>query len=314
MGINFTISDRSTKYIVYAAALIVVALITYFAYTQWAISAGKRIPEAPTGLSGKAISATEIKLSWNDNSDNEEGFLVYRDGEPVGQVPSNKTKYTDSGLLPATSYEYAVVAFLKDKVSKHTSYVAVTNNPPIYIVLNRIGVIDNGEAYLRELLDDSGEVYIVIQVIDEGSEPFELRFPEKKYYLLADNEAIDVNLKIYETEEVGNSIGLVAIGIENDGGMAEQIIYELLGAATGSYIGTPASLIFSYAGVDFASIYGEIAGAGDDSLGSYSGVWDKNSDWGINQERYYIECTKPDGTVGLRLWFTIGSPSNIYNN
>lgn len=310
---KYTISNTSARWFALIAALIVVALAGYFAYVQWANAASRRMPEAPTGLTGKAISATEIELSWKDNSDNEEGFLIYRDGESVGQVPSNKTKYLDSGLVPATSYEYAIVASLRDKVSTDTSNVAVTNNPPLYITINRIGVIDNGEDYLREIFN-SGEVYIIVQVIDEGSEPLELRFPQKKYYLLADNEAIDVNLKIYETGEVGDSIGLVAIGIENDGGMAEQIIYKVLGAATGGYIGTPASLIFSYAGVDFASIFGEIAGAGDDALGSYSGVWDINSNWGINQGSYYIECPKPDGAIGLRLWFTIGSPLSIYSN
>ncbi|WP_194768583.1 fibronectin type III domain-containing protein [Tamlana sp. I1] len=71
-------------------------------------------PAAPSGLTTEAISGTEIKLTWVDNSDNETGFRVQRmqDGTyiNVGSLAADATMFTDEDLAPSTQYTYRVIA------------------------------------------------------------------------------------------------------------------------------------------------------------------------------------------------------------
>lgn len=89
-----------------------------------------RPPTAPTGLSARNASTLEpvqygIELNWNDNSNDEEGFLIFRafkgPGKPLGpfqliaQVGANTTSFLDR--IPSTPtnaedrYCYRVAAF-----------------------------------------------------------------------------------------------------------------------------------------------------------------------------------------------------------
>ncbi|MDQ8198908.1 carbohydrate binding domain-containing protein [Pelagicoccus enzymogenes] len=68
-------------------------------------------PSVPEGLAATSTSATEIDLSWQESTDNVGvlGYLVYRDGENIGQ--SIVSSFSDSGLNPSTEYDYQVSAF-----------------------------------------------------------------------------------------------------------------------------------------------------------------------------------------------------------
>ena len=73
-------------------------------------------PEAPSNLQATVISTTEIRLTWRDNSNKEEGFLVERrrPGGSWGEIQRlgrNRTEYTDRELEPNTKYCYRVRAF-----------------------------------------------------------------------------------------------------------------------------------------------------------------------------------------------------------
>ncbi len=63
-------------------------------------------------------SRTGIRLTWTDNSNNEQGFQIWRSTtgvagsfSQVAQVPSNATRYTNSGLRRGTTYWYQVRSF-----------------------------------------------------------------------------------------------------------------------------------------------------------------------------------------------------------
>jgi predicted esterase len=81
------------------------------------------IPTAPTVATNgiTAVSETEAKISWTDNSTNEEYFEIWRNrnnangytSEPykmVAIVPANATSYNDKGLRPMARYFYRVRA------------------------------------------------------------------------------------------------------------------------------------------------------------------------------------------------------------
>ncbi len=55
-------------------------------------------------------TATTVNLTWQDNSDNELGFKIYRDGHLVHITHANVTHYTDRGLQSHITYRYTVKA------------------------------------------------------------------------------------------------------------------------------------------------------------------------------------------------------------
>jgi hypothetical protein len=74
-------------------------------------------PAAPGNLAATALSRTQIRLSWTDNSNNETGFRIERctgagcsNFSPVGQVTAGATTFVDSGLARRTMYRYRVAA------------------------------------------------------------------------------------------------------------------------------------------------------------------------------------------------------------
>jgi len=73
------------------------------------------VPAAPTNLTASAISSSQIRLNWQDNSNNEGRFEIFRstDGTTFtfrAQVGINVTSFTDSGLTAGTTYFYRVRA------------------------------------------------------------------------------------------------------------------------------------------------------------------------------------------------------------
>jgi chitodextrinase len=68
-------------------------------------------PTQPGSFKATALDASRIALSWTASSDNigVSGYRVFRGATLVGTVTG--TSFTDTGLSPATSYSYQVLAF-----------------------------------------------------------------------------------------------------------------------------------------------------------------------------------------------------------
>ncbi|GLI39819.1 fibronectin type III domain-containing protein [Geobacter hydrogenophilus] len=73
--------------------------------------------DAPTGLAASATSNTAIRLTWTDNSSNEDGFKIERklgdDGawSQINTVGAGITAYDDAGLVANNYYYYRVRAY-----------------------------------------------------------------------------------------------------------------------------------------------------------------------------------------------------------
>ena len=84
-------------------------------------------PAAPSGLAAEALSGSEIRLTWMDNSSIEDGFYV-EGGTFSGSRDSihclwgaNITSFVDSHLLASTTYYYVVKVHVGDSVYSHFS-------------------------------------------------------------------------------------------------------------------------------------------------------------------------------------------------
>jgi len=85
------------------------------AFTE-SVNPSGSVPAAPTNIQATALSYRSIQLQWQDNSNNETGFEIYRAtslGGPYSIIftaPANKTQFVDSMLQPSTTYYYKVQA------------------------------------------------------------------------------------------------------------------------------------------------------------------------------------------------------------
>ena len=68
-------------------------------------------PTVPSGLSGQAISSSQINLSWTASTDNVgvTGYRIYRDSALIDTSATNS--YSDTGLTASTTYTYTVSAY-----------------------------------------------------------------------------------------------------------------------------------------------------------------------------------------------------------
>jgi uncharacterized protein YxeA len=100
-------------------------------------------PTAPTGLTATAVSSSQINLAWTDNGNMETGFKIERctgtncnDFAQIATVGENVTSYSNSGLIPSTSYSYRVEAYnaagnsdFSNTASATTPALQVPNTP-----------------------------------------------------------------------------------------------------------------------------------------------------------------------------------------
>jgi len=82
------------------------------------------------------VSATQINLSWTDNSNNEQNFRIERctgngcsNFAEIATVGSNVTTYNDSGLTRNTWYRYRVRASNTGGNSGYSNIVTVKTSP-----------------------------------------------------------------------------------------------------------------------------------------------------------------------------------------
>lgn len=88
-------------------------------------------PSVPAGLTVLVVSPTALDVSWQPATDDVgvAGYRLYRNGIEIGAPVT--TPYQDTGLVPSTTYRYAVAAFdAAGNVSARSAEVAATTPAP----------------------------------------------------------------------------------------------------------------------------------------------------------------------------------------
>lgn len=90
----------------------------------------------PSELSAELINDQSVKLTWKDNCDFEEGFIVERkdkrgDFTEITRTPADETSFTDKGLTIEVKYLYRVRAYTSLNLSDFSNKITVeTVFPP----------------------------------------------------------------------------------------------------------------------------------------------------------------------------------------
>ncbi|HMJ66293.1 MAG TPA: hypothetical protein VK615_13185, partial [Candidatus Binatia bacterium] len=93
------------------------------------------IPAQPYWLAAQPSSTGTIRLSWWENSDNEDAFQIERSADGtawaiIGTTPANTVEFLDSGLSAGTQYFYRVAATNSVGKSPYSNIASGTPTAP----------------------------------------------------------------------------------------------------------------------------------------------------------------------------------------
>jgi hypothetical protein len=82
---------------------------------------------APSNLAGQALSSSEVRFSWRDNSGDETGFQIERNGRGTKTISigANLTQFTDTDLRKNTTYDYRIRGVKGSTVSAWSNTIRV---------------------------------------------------------------------------------------------------------------------------------------------------------------------------------------------
>jgi hypothetical protein len=266
------------------------------------IQDGETAPIAPSGLTGQAVSYSQTTIHWVDNSENEDGFRIYRNGALLASVAPDITMFQDNDLDYATVYSYLVTAYNEYGETQCLNTASIkTLNPPITVTLNKIGVLFDHDPFVK----GRGEIYVYIGVTDGKNEPQLIRVPSSGTISLNDNESKEIQQRLFASSSVGDELRIVAIAFESDDPAIAQLVNLLTTTLTsylfGDYSGavsTLVALLQSQPSVGEENYQEMAESTADDFVGAVEQTWTVTQDWGTGP---HAAVTSGD----LRLWFSI---------
>jgi len=113
---------------------------------------------APENLTATALTSTKVRLDWDDMSDEENYYRVYRalgdaDLESISHVGKNIETFTDRRLIPGATYRYRIE-------TKREGYW----NPPLYSNVSSVTMPTSADGTLPQV----AEVSQASELVDEN--------------------------------------------------------------------------------------------------------------------------------------------------
>jgi Fibronectin type III domain/Abnormal spindle-like microcephaly-assoc'd, ASPM-SPD-2-Hydin len=203
-----------------------------------------KTPAPPTNLVAQTISSTEIDLTWQDNSTDEQGFRVERslDGQNFGELVTlgpNTQSYNDTGLTPQTTYFYRVFAFNNFGNSAPSNVAAdTTPEPPVphIPVINvaplsiDFGSVRGGNTATQKVtVSNQGGVDLVVTQITNPSGPFTILSKPATPLTIAAGASVDLTVQ-FQPPGIGRFAG--AFSISSNDPATPVVTVTLVGTGT----------------------------------------------------------------------------------
>lgn len=254
-------------------------------------------PNPPSGLIGESVSQSIVTLQWLDNSNNEDGFNIYRDGNKIATVTN--TVYQDAELKPGQTYQYIVKAFNSAGESAGSSCSARTLNPPLNVTINHIGIKFDHDP--SEFWQGPGDIRLIALITDGKQTVQELLPPGESNFPLNDYQTVQLDQRVFHTPEAGDYLKIVLIAYDDD---PESLVSDLVQAALpvlGPILGVPYASEISTIFAQYQEKTGKpLFENKDDYVGYFAGFWGSDQAWGIGQYQAV-------GTEDFRVWLSIWS-------
>lgn len=100
------------------------------------------IPAIPTNLQVTEITANSIRINWQDNSNNEKGFIIARKRQIdsfyqyIDTVSADILTFQEVGLTPDNVYSYKVCSFIHSGISEYSNIVTARTEKSTIIIQN----------------------------------------------------------------------------------------------------------------------------------------------------------------------------------
>lgn len=248
------------------------------------------LPNPPSNLTAEVISRSSIGLVWSDNSDDEDGFKVYRDNSLIATVGRDITAYSDTDVGVGNTFQYALKAYNDGGESAACSCDVRIAAPALNVRIDYIGVI---AAQGKDDFDDyNGEVKLAIVVTDgQVTEKWLIPPAEGNVFDMGDFETTEINQRVFHTASIGDYLKVSIIAYDIDS-KTETLDYLSVLEVLGEILGVP--------GVGTIKQIYSVWPEEDDPIGYYQYVWKPDENWGIGQY-------EAKGHDDLRVWFQIYS-------
>ncbi|MDV2988839.1 MAG: fibronectin type III domain-containing protein [Dehalogenimonas sp.] len=245
-------------------------------------------PSPPSNLVALTPSSSSVSLQWSDNSSNESGFRVYRDGSLIGTVNTNTNIFPDKGLQPGKTYTYIVKAYNSTGESGGASCIAKTPNPPMNITLEYAVLSDNKSGLLTSYL---GTTFIVL-TSDGVSPPHTEVFQQQGIYF-QNYMTQKINQTLWHTDRASENVRVSIMAVSRMTTSPFGSILASLGSLWANSQGIPVSAS------DIQQVLGP---TGDQLVGYYDlGLLNSTNAWGIGQQ------FKGVGYGDIKLWLSVWS-------
>jgi len=259
-------------------------------------------PLAPSNLNAEPVSQSQVNLQWIDNSDDEDGFKIYRGANLIVTLPADSTTFQNTGLQASTSYQYKVRAYNAAGESSACSCSVKTLSPPLNVNIDYIGVKFDHDP--EPAFQGPGDICLVI-VITDGEHSVEEILPpgEGNAFYLNDYETMALNQRVFHTASAGNylKVSILAYDDDPEGAITDilQVALPILGAIMGSPdIGGFSTMLSQYEEQTGEPLFENK----DDYVGYYEEFWGYDESWGIGQHNAV-------GRDDFRVWLSIWSDS-----
>lgn len=115
-------------------------------------------PADPTNVDATVIGRNQLQITWEDNSDNEDFFLVYvyineSLGDYLGSVPANSTSAVISSLSPRETVQYVIFAYSETEGGSGGVLTPLVTMPDVITRYGHQATV--GEAFSAELYTDA---------------------------------------------------------------------------------------------------------------------------------------------------------------